>query len=381
MDIRMSRFHASCIFGMVFGIIAPSSSLSQDILTPQAIKDAIVSDWEARLSQVQSFQFRWSLKAFVRKDSIRSADRTTTFPNQDSTYNGNLEFWASGAKYRYERKQKEWASSDNKFVDQNITVTYDGTTVRSHTDMKSTGQIPSVGIVKKSKQPAELRDQSLYPFVYNYRAFDRALIGITKADLTVVGDKGDIDGIRCAILERPGGHLIWAEMHGDHRVRRYCAMSEGRELFRIDIDYKPDPAWGAIPSHWTIYEFEVQRADLPKILNRSWEYTVVDYKINQPIQDEMFTILFPSTTTIIDQSDAMTKIIYVKKDGSHRQVPSVDNGASEEQLEQSEPGYAHSVRIAPRSTAIVIASIVVLVLGIIGFLVSRHYGVRLWRRR
>jgi hypothetical protein len=132
-----------------------------------------------------------------------------------------------------------------------------------------------------------------------------------------------------------GAHrsTLWIDPALDYSVVR-CTMSHGANLyFKLDIEYQKDEQHGYVPRAWNGVFLKASGG-----IKEAFRASVSDYVLNDSEAVGDIVLTLPPNTYVIDQT---TKERYLtRKDGTKRIITAEEDGATYQQLINSESGQA-----------------------------------------
>jgi hypothetical protein len=173
------------------------------------------------------------------------------------------------------------------------------------------------GVVEKMNVADRRLDE---PFRFAFRASHPATPW--RADnCRVITENGIIDGVRYTEIERsvsggrrrgPNYCRAWVDPRRDDVVVYWEERDDPLDAWTWhgSIDYRKDPKYGWIPSHW--------KSSCPGPQARTEDCTVIRYAINQKLSPELFAPKLPPGTPVRDRTSGQQYV--VEKDGSKRMI-------------------------------------------------------------
>jgi hypothetical protein len=154
----------------------------------------------------------------------------------------------------------------------------------------------------------------------------------------VSGKQVVIDKIPCAELlyaraKAPNAIKVWVAPGRDYVITRMAFETNNRITYQLTVQYREDPQHGWVPSNWQIVNNNREGR-----LQTSTASTVTDYQINERIPTSTFDLVFPPGSAVDDQRAG--KHFVIKPSGEKREILPIENGATYEQIMNSNTGEA-----------------------------------------
>jgi hypothetical protein len=310
----------------------------------------IFTNWDRQQSELRSGNIRWVETKLVRRGSLNPIGATDNrpHPSEDTLVKYDHQFlFDLGQRWKHAVVGKTWDVTGYQWVETSELCVSDGTKAM-HYEQGWDG-VAKTAKFTNLKDCICIRGTRLGPITLTIRVFATSLFEGPQFSPSLSNEPASLNGVICDVVTySPAGsknvdYRCWISRGPIRKVVKYVSSVAGKELMSIDFQYgeKAEGLGGQIPAGWTTVE--TQGSGSERLIRKG---EVTEVQINPSIPDDVFALRPPKGTLVFDSfSDPRREPMYiVRPDGSLRSLPPQDFGATEEQLFNSEPGRAHSVR-------------------------------------
>jgi hypothetical protein len=295
----------------------------------------IVAAWRAREARVSSLDFSWHGPEFQAGAGNE---------RKDFSFEHRMRLVVDAdERLRIEYEGQEWSPAKGAPVrKESIDMHAEGTrrTFFPHGEV----EFPNAHIGESDKSVVAL-DVRTFPLLMNYRPFHQTLGFFDPDKLELTRERGIVDDRACLVLRHSHAtagtdQTVWVDPTRSFVPLRCWITFKGRTTFEIDITYAADEQHGWVPTSWNNTWLDERGG----IVN-SKSATVDDYKLNQPVPDDIFRVEYPAGTWV---HNYLTDEIYILRAGNERRpiLAGEYNGTNYKELLRSDPpGHGPSKRL------------------------------------
>jgi hypothetical protein len=293
-----------------------------------------------------------------------------TIPPEDARFEKTYTLKFDRTRFSYAYKGGIWSGDTGAWSPQEYFSVFDGNETKTFWPAGS-DPIPN-SVVRPDKVGRESRNIHARSVMMAYRAVDLPLSLWRAEDLALSPSPGIHKGKACIVVEEKatatGAHrsTLWVDPALDYSVVR-CTISQGANVyFKLDIEYEKDQHHGYVPKQWNGVYLKGSGG-----VKESFRASVADYALNNPEAVGDIVLALPPDTYVIDER---TKQRYItRNDGAKRIITAEEDGATYQQLVNSESGQALMTSRSAGWWKWLIAGLLVLCAGFaLGILIRRR---------
>lgn len=223
-----------------------------------------------------------------------------------------------GASLRYEDNTfMRPFRGDNVNIQSREVLAYNGLVGKRYFPEVTATRGQHLGFMVAKGPPRNFASPYLIPIWFHVRSREPLLNSI-EIDGAQPTDRTEmIDGRSCRVfrLELAVNReiLFWLDPARDYIPCRILRQNGTNILWQNDITYQAHPQLGWLPSAWKFLRYTEGGP-----LVESWETTVADVRVNEPIDAAEFELSFPVETQVIDEETGQQYV--VQTDGSWREL-------------------------------------------------------------
>lgn len=241
-------------------------------------------------------------------------------------------------RHKYTVSYRIWDMNLNQFVDQTTTVAVNEGRQTAMT--KSSGLDWHTAIIKPFEVSNFVSAEELSPLFLSVWLGDAKLTGCDLANCRWTGRKLVIQGtpcLECQPVEQRQGRekSLWLAPSRGWALLRFTESVDGVVRCQWDYKLKADPILGWVPASWTSLLLTGGGK-----LQSSMSVTVTEFLVNGNHQEGDYGLELPVGTRVLDLTGGERVDYILRGDGTRRDIPKEDLGASYETLLQTSPGGA-----------------------------------------
>ncbi len=255
-----------------------------------AANDALVAALARRAAKVPAFDATIHVVETMPKGS-RFNEPGKVLPARDLVWESDNRWAAAGAKYRVELNHPIGNAHGGK-VPLGQVRTSDGA---DHKLLLAGPESPPRGVIEAAPNDWLFLDWLRRPLAIHFRGNERRLLGGDAADLRLVAQDRDVDGVKCDEYEHRAGQretTYWFDPARDHALVRLFSKGTAGD-FRIDVTYGHRAGVGLVPDAWTIVESRAGKVRSTSVVRLTDFATTVDA--------DAFDLEFPKRALVRDE--------------------------------------------------------------------------------
>lgn len=325
----------------VLGLMSMPCSAEIGVIPP--IED-VIKAWQQRQASAQTVSISWQASHFVTSGAVmgdverilREERGISGPPREEVRFEELRSLVIQNSCLRYRVIRPQWDSSKEAFVPLEYVFAFDGEYGRF---LWPKGIAHPHGAILAEDRQREAQNTNTIPIRLHYRPFHPTLGLFEVTQLRISTRRGEHNGRDCMLLEVQSEdgrkHEIWIDPERDYLALRHITYRSGQPRSDTTLDYREDAR-----NDWELAAWNVKRFAQDGSFVESYEVSVTDCQINNPIQRSEFVIEFPANTVVYDEIQEETYI--VREEGKHRIVDDAElaGGATYDDLVATEQGNA-----------------------------------------
>lgn len=276
----------------------------------------LIEAWQAREREAYTLRVEWVEERTVKKGSKTSlADPPITYPTEDQQVRNRKQIVLKGDKVSYQSDGQIHSVGEEgvKLALLGYQSTFDEEEPRQLFDGKTRDSL--TGYIEASEKFTEFNDSTVFPALLHVRGMSKQLRLDSSSKLHPLAGFEVVGDIECRVLEAAYAtsfRRYYVNPQAAYRIERFEVLHKNRSrIYNIEFDYADAPPIGGALKGWTTVSYD-GGSEITEISL----VTVHEYELGLDVDDEIFTLNFPSGTYVSDRRRDHESII--RPDGSVR---------------------------------------------------------------